>query len=310
MLDDLMGTIETLKGRILEHREVLRGNRARTRAALADPMLRALSWDISDPAVTLADYQIGTYAADYALLSPYGDPAAIARVEGLENPLDRARGKLFDRARESDIAYICLTDGDVWELHGVDDRQIAGVSMTAAEGHVCALQLLGLWRPNIGSGEAQKAATLTIEESRNPPTDPEFESMPDLTEGWARLSEYNPPPNTPPPSAVRFPDGCKVDSRYWYDVFIHTATWLHFKGLLTREAILARMASGEKRPVAYPEPKRSGGKPLPMPHRIGEGVYVSIERKAQTMLSRARLLIEQFGGDPSKVLLKTGGKSG
>ena len=50
MLDDLVSVIETLQQRIREHGATLRENETRTRMALINPLLTALSWDVSDPA--------------------------------------------------------------------------------------------------------------------------------------------------------------------------------------------------------------------------------------------------------------------
>ena len=52
MLDTLFGTIEMLKARIKEHEGYFHAGgkpEARTRAALIDPMLSALEWDVTDP---------------------------------------------------------------------------------------------------------------------------------------------------------------------------------------------------------------------------------------------------------------------
>ena len=50
MLDDLVAVIETLKGRIEQHRTTLQSNETRTRMALIDPLLTVLGWDVADPA--------------------------------------------------------------------------------------------------------------------------------------------------------------------------------------------------------------------------------------------------------------------
>ena len=45
LLEPLVSTIETIKGRIATHGASLRQNETRTRAALIDPLLTALGWD-------------------------------------------------------------------------------------------------------------------------------------------------------------------------------------------------------------------------------------------------------------------------
>ncbi len=81
LLDPLVNVIETLKERIQAHGATLRESETRTRMALIDPLLSALGWDISDPAVVTPEYAAGGGRADYALLSPDGRPAGLNRGE-------------------------------------------------------------------------------------------------------------------------------------------------------------------------------------------------------------------------------------
>ena len=67
MLDDLVSVIETLQQRIATHRQSLQQNEIRTRTGLIDPLLTALGWDVSDPAVVTPEYSVGGGRADYAL---------------------------------------------------------------------------------------------------------------------------------------------------------------------------------------------------------------------------------------------------
>ena len=66
-LDELASCIERLKTRMQSHRTILEENETRTRAALIDPLLGALGWDVSDPAVVMAEYKVGNKSADYAI---------------------------------------------------------------------------------------------------------------------------------------------------------------------------------------------------------------------------------------------------
>lgn len=49
LLDELVNVIEKLQERISVHGNSLKQNECRTRAALIDPLLTALGWDVSDP---------------------------------------------------------------------------------------------------------------------------------------------------------------------------------------------------------------------------------------------------------------------
>lgn len=88
MLDDLVSCIELLKERMQSHRAALKENETRTRVALIDPLLRALGWDVADPAVVIPEYKVGNRSADYALLRSDGrvgrlGSQAARRVVGL-----------------------------------------------------------------------------------------------------------------------------------------------------------------------------------------------------------------------------------
>ena len=66
---------EVLKERMQTHRAALEENEMRTRVALIDPLLCALGWDVSDPAMVMPEYKIDNKPVDYALFRPNGKPA-------------------------------------------------------------------------------------------------------------------------------------------------------------------------------------------------------------------------------------------
>ena len=75
-LDELAGCIEQLKARMQSHRTGLEENEIRTRMTLIDPLLCALRWDVSDPAVVIPEYEIDNKPADYTLLRRCGPMAS------------------------------------------------------------------------------------------------------------------------------------------------------------------------------------------------------------------------------------------
>ena len=86
-LDDLAGCIEVLKERMRSYRTDLEENEIRTRAALIDPLLRALGWDVSDPGMVMPEYKIDNKPAAYALFQSNGRPAATLEAKKLGEPL-------------------------------------------------------------------------------------------------------------------------------------------------------------------------------------------------------------------------------
>ena len=151
-LDDLAGCIELLKKRMQSYRTDLEENEIRTRVALIDPLLRALGWDVSDPAVVMPEYKVGNKSADYALLRSDGKPAATLEAKKLGEPLGSHWMQMLNYANASGIEYAGITDGNHWELYDVfrrgtlEERRILEVSVTDAPPHESALKLLLLWR--------------------------------------------------------------------------------------------------------------------------------------------------------------------
>ena len=163
-LGELVGCIELLQERMRSHRDTLRENETRTRMALIDPLLRALGWDVFDPAVVTPEYKAGGGRADYALLRADGQPAATVEAKKLGEGMSSHRMQMLNYAVASGIEYTGLTDGDRWELYSVfepvplDDKRKLDISIANTPAHTCALKLLLLWRPNLASGEPVPAA--------------------------------------------------------------------------------------------------------------------------------------------------------
>ena len=155
MLEPLISTIKTLQERIEAHGVTLRDNEIRTSMSLVDPLLVALGWDTSDPAVVLPEYAVSG-RADYALLREDGRPAAFIEAKKLGEPLDGHRMQMLNYSNASGVDYAGLTNGDDWELYSVfergplSERLLLQTTIHSSDIHRCALEFLLLWRPNIG----------------------------------------------------------------------------------------------------------------------------------------------------------------
>ncbi len=252
LLDELVECIKLLRERMRSHRDALRENETRTRMALIDPLLRALGWDVFDPAVVTPEYKVGGGWADYALLRADGRPAAVVEAKKLGEGLSSHRMQMLNYANASGIKYAGLTDGDHWDLYSVfepvplDDKRKLEVSIASTPAHTCALKLLLLWRPNLASGEPVPAAAPILGDPRPVPTPVEAKPSQRRTRspaprpvssGWVALSEFEPPPDTPCPAAVRFWDGSEQALKYWYEILTGVAKRLHSEGRLTVEDV-------------------------------------------------------------------------
>ena len=247
-LDDLVAVIETLQDRILVHKATLREKETRTRVALIDPLLRALGWEISDPALVTPEYSVGGgRAADYALLGANRKPCALVEAKRLGESFYRHRRQMFDYANMSGVPYAGLTDGDRWELYKVSAQEripLLQVSIANTLAHQCAQKLL-LWPP---------APVVT------PPSN----------EGWIVLSFYK--PGRRPPIAIRFPGGVIRQIPSWPHLAMRTAAWLSSTGRLTRDNV--PVASSSTRYIVNFDPVHQRGQqftePIPV---IGTSFY-------------------------------------
>lgn len=137
----------------------------RTRVALIDPLLRALGWDVADPAVVMPEYKVGNRSADYALLRCDGRVDAALEAKRLGESLGSHREQMLTHTNMAGIGYAGLADGNRWELYEVfkaghlEERRLLDVSIAKAPAHASALKLLLLWRPNLSSGQPVEAGT-------------------------------------------------------------------------------------------------------------------------------------------------------
>ena len=325
MLDDLVSVIETLQQRIREHGATLRENETRTRMALIDPLLTALGWDVSDPAVVTPEYSVSGRWADYALLRPDGEPAATIEAKKLGESLASHRMQMLNYSNASGVEYAGLTDGDHWELYEVfqrgqlEDRRILDVSIAGMPAHEVALKMLLLWRPNLASGQPAAANEPLLGSISVPSTAmsaaPEVPSVIetpapispeptlDLT-GWVSLPDFNPPRGSKAPAAIKFPDGAESSVGSWRQLPKAVADWLYVKQLLTLDTV--PIASGSRGFAANGEPVMRDGKPMTTYEAIGTGeIFINVHLSAVSARGNARKMLEHCGIDPGTVQLQT-----
>ena len=158
MLDDLVQTLETIAKRIHSHGSDLSANETRTRMALIDPLLTALGWDTTDPALVTPEYYVGAKKADYALRTDGPQPAMFIEAKKLHERLDEHREQMTLYSNMAGVKYAALTDGNRWEVYEVfkptslDERRVIDLSISSTPAYRCALEFLLLWRSNLSSG--------------------------------------------------------------------------------------------------------------------------------------------------------------
>lgn len=323
-LDDLVSVIETLQQRIHDHGPTLRENETRTRMALIDPLLTALGWDVSDPALVTPEYNVSGRWADYALLRPDGQPAATIEAKKLGESLASHRMQMLNYSNASGVEYAGLTDGDHWELYEVfqrgqlEDRRILDVSIANMPAHELALKLLLLWRPNLASGQPVAAAKplvgpAPVSQSAMPAA-PEMSSIIEAPQpipsepltielGWVSLPDFNPPGGSKPPTAIRFPDSSVQEIKRWNDILTAVATWLNASGELTTSDVPVQ--SSPKTYIVHTRPKHPTGNEFFLHREIANGsLIVNTHGSAIQMRKNSRMLLENCGIDPATVQLQ------
>ncbi len=318
-LDDLKETIETLRERIQAHRSYL-GNETRTRQVLIDPMLHKLGWDVGDPNSVELEYRIGRDWADYVLMGS-GRPIAVIEAKALGKPLDEKETmQALNYANTAGIPYMTLTNGDHWRMLEVfkqapiKDRILMNFQLTQDEPYACALQALGLWRPNLASGKPKEAATpIMIEKparAESPPMTSESRrekkvAEPSKNGDWEPLPSLKADYGDKVPASIRFPDSSTRPLKNWTDLLAIVAEHLIETGKISAKSIPVRQKQKSTRYLVHTEPVHQDGKEFGATRKIGNGLYLLTKFNAQRKHGYACWLLDNFGIDPSTVLVST-----
>ncbi len=303
LLDDLVTAIQTVQARIREHGNILSQNEYRTRLALIDPILDALGWDVSNPDLVLAEYEVGKRRADYALLGDDGQPKALIEAKHLGemgNP-SKHEDQVFDYAFKQKVRFAGLTDGDRWIFEDVvagfsgGQSRLLDVTISNESAYQCALKFLLLWHPTFSSGEPLKANEPFLEEEKVYPPPPPPTS-PNPPSEWISLTNYE--YSHGQPSFMRLPDSQEKQLAHWYGIVENTAEWLIEEGKLTTSMCPIKdivssdlLSEGGARYLRYGELKN--------------GLFFNKNKSAKDHLRGLRILLRQCGLDPSSILLKS-----
>ncbi len=297
VMTKLASCIENLQSRIMKHRGSLCNNELRTRISLIDPLLRALGWDVSDPGVVILEYSIDKMKADYALLGEDSKPVAILETKKLGSDLSyNHRMQMLTYASSQGIAYAGLSNGDAWELYDVfkqaalSDSKILDLSIEKSPAYHAALQLLCLWRPNLGSGNVTHAKVPIIERNKG-------RSKIDPKE-WVSLADYEPPSKAPVSPEALFWDGTKKELNSWRDMVKVTVKVLYEANLLTESNLPYNLFGGKKYLIST-EPRHSNGTPFKSSWSLPESsLHMNLHLSAKEIRRCCRKLLEDFGKNP------------
>ena len=317
-LDDLKETIETLRERIQAHRPYLEGNETRTRQVLIDPMLHKLGWDVGDPNSVELEYRIGRDWADYVLMGS-GRPIAVIEAKALGKPLDEKETmQALNYANSAGIPYMTLTNGDHWRMLEVfkqapiKDRILMNFQLTQDEPYACALQALGLWRPNLASVKPQEAATPVMIEKpalvEPAPTTSESsrgKKVADSSDNgdWVPLTSLKRTTGQQPPTHIKFPDSSTKLLKKWSEMWISVAEHLIETGKISAKDCPVRRKKKPEYYLLHTKPFHSTGAEFRRKKEIGK-LWLTLSN-VQNVPNYCCYLLEQSGVNPSTVLVST-----
>ncbi len=320
-LDDLVRVIETLQQRIRDHGDSLRQNEIRTRVALIDPLLTALGWDVADPGMVTAEYDVGGRRADYALLGTGNIPAATVEAKKLNESLEPHRLQMLNYSNAAGIRFAGLTDGNRWEFYEIfkqgtlDERRILEAVISSESSAHLALRFLLLWQSNMETGRPvdprppiikEVPAVIAETSETHSGTDQRVQRVlrqPQSTEGWHRLSSLEIVPGDASPTAIRFPTGDEYQIRIWRQLVEITLSWLWDKGFLSQSDVPVR--SSGKRFLVNLEPKHPTGNEFKTVCSVpGTPLYIDGNISAKASASNAKRILQHCGQDPASVSVK------
>ena len=320
MLDDLVGVITKLQGRIRDHGDVLRQNEIRTRVALIDPLLQALGWDVADFTLVMPEYNVGGSRPDYALLGNDGKPQAFIEAKKLDETLESSRNvdQVFTYALTQQVKYAGLTDGNRWVFDDVSDfsgseRRKLSVSLSGEPAYQLALKLLLLWRPNLVTGEPVTAADPLFVPARVEPAFEQQSSIPpsEQTPGqeWIPLAAVQTggnvisgPAKELRLSTIRLPDGRESSISNWWHVPREVAEYLIRTGNLTSDH--CPLGERGKAPVVTAQRKPDAKGNFYHIHELSNGCFLTKSNTGAGLVNGARFLLQHCGVDAGAVWLR------
>lgn len=112
--------LQQIAARAEAHAGLFQKNEAATRAALIDPVLRALGWDTADVRLVEPERSLGNeLRVDYLLNDAAGKPHVVIEAKCLGSSLDKYGyvGKILGYALTLNVQTVCITDGISWHIH-------------------------------------------------------------------------------------------------------------------------------------------------------------------------------------------------
>ena len=313
-LESLLQLVETLRGRIETHRDVLSQNEVLTRYALIDPLLKELGWDTSDPALVIPEYRSGSGSADYALIGGDGKPTMMVEAKKLGTRLrDPVLAQGINYCLMEGTNHFAVTDGALWEIYEthrpvpIDEKRMVEFDlMNQSPAEVC-LKALALWRPSVESGAVvpgQEPVLGGHEDLQGTSTPKPPTQMVDQYE-WYRLTDIRAAKGQKPVELL-FPDNQRAELRNWRSSPVETVRWLTNKGLLSKtDCPIMGTHRATIRYMVHTEPYHSDGQRFTSETQVN-GLYVERNDNLSALINKTKTIIQHVGRDPAEFKVRFG----
>lgn len=155
------------------HAGLFQKNEAATRAALIDPVLRALGWDTGNVRMVEPEKSLGNeLRVDYLLNDAAGRPYVVIEAKCLGSSLDKYGyvGKILGYALTLNVQTVCITDGLQWHIHSnLQSGKSEPITFTLSESSfLLAANQLIQWLDAAQSGHGLAPAVASVHNSSQP----------------------------------------------------------------------------------------------------------------------------------------------
>ena len=321
-MDDFLKLIATLRERIDSHQVALRRNEALTRSVLIDPLLRALGWDMGNPAHIIPEYPIRSAPkkkADYALFAGSTDPTIIVEAKSLGAALSEAALQALHYCNADGYKYFAVTDGSQWTLYetfreaALDEKSVVRFDLRSDSPVDVCSRAFALWRQRfVDSGSAlREPDPLTKAEAERPtsvrqvapaPVGCDLSSDRDLSSDWVPLSRLAPEGHEKP-QELRLPSGETLGVSSWAQLVTKLTKWLLDDGHLNDANLPIRGGKGARYLVAA-QPRHSNGNPFTSPAQAGR-FFVETSHSGPNHARNMRTILNNVGKLPDEFAVRT-----
>ncbi|MBT9394566.1 hypothetical protein KLP40_15450 [Hymenobacter sp. NST-14] len=215
---------------------LLRRNEAATRAALIDPVLRALGWDTANVQVVEPEKTLGgDLRVDYLLRDAAGQPRLVIEAKCLDASLDKHGyvSKILGYALGFKVQTVFITDGLHWHCYSnLHQGNTEAVTFSLTDDMLPAALHLIQWLDAAHSGHGITSPPPISPEA--PPTVAPVAAAPaspiktSSSSSFTELAQIHPSSSGPneKPKLLRLPDGSVVAIKTWKDILVKTSLYV------------------------------------------------------------------------------------